>query len=445
MYFIFETALEVSIVAPCLTIERCMSSTSCLSAHPYVRLSCGGWQSTRHTSHPLLGHFFLVRTHIATCTMWRTLSAASVLRWRAVAGLATGPLRRELSATTAAAAAHRALVVGESAPSGSVSLATRAAVTAAHEFTAAPVSLLLTGDGGSGKLSATVAEAVRMEHVADVLVADAPSLSPALAEAVAPVIAGLVRPSAGGDTGGTYTHVVAGASSFGKNVLPRLAGSLGVGALTDITEVVSADTVVRPIYAGNVLATVRATDDVKVVTVRSTAFTPAADRGADVDAAPTTAVAVEADAATPAVRVLSEELSSGGGRPELAAAKVVVSGGRGLKSGANFELLNDLADAVGGAVGATRAAVDAGYVPNDLQVGQTGKVVAPDVYIAVGLSGAIQHLAGMKDSKAIVAINKDPEAPIFSVADYGVVADLFDVVPKMTAAVKASQANKDTA
>lgn len=372
------------------------------------------------------------------------MSAASVLRRRAIAGLATGPLRRELSVTSAAAGAHRALVVGESSPAGGVSLATRAAVTAAHEFTATPVSLLLTGDGDSGKLSSTVAEAVRLEHVADVLVADDPSLSPPLAEAVSPVIAGLVRPAVG-DAGGVYTHVVAGASSFGKNVLPRLAGTLGVGALTDITEVVSADTVVRPIYAGNVLATVRATDDVKVVTVRSTAFTPAADRGADADAAPTAAVAVEADAATPAVRVLSEELSSGGGRPELAAAKVVVSGGRGLKSGANFDLLNDLADAVGGAVGATRAAVDAGFVPNDLQVGQTGKVVAPDVYIAVGLSGAIQHLAGMKDSKAIVAINKDPEAPIFSVADYGVVADLFDVVPKMTAAVKASRASKDAA
>lgn len=412
--------------------------------HPSHRLPCG-LRSSRHSSRSTLALFSFFCVTIAAPTMWRTLSAASVLRRRAVAGLAKGPLRRELSATSAAAAAHRALVVGEASPAGGLSLATRAAVTAAHEFTAAPVSLLLTGDGEGGKLSTTVAEAVLLEHVADVLVADDPSLSPALAEAVSPVVAGLVRPAAGGDAGGAYTHVVAGASSFGKNVLPRLAGSLGIGALTDITEVVSADTVVRPIYAGNVLATVRATDDIKVVTVRSTAFAPAADRGVDAEAAPTKAVAVEADAAAPAVRVLSEELSGGGGRPELAAAKVVVSGGRGLKSGANFELLNELADAVGGAVGATRAAVDAGYVPNDLQVGQTGKVVAPDVYIAVGLSGAIQHLAGMKDSKAIVAINKDPEAPIFSVADYGVVADLFDVVPKMTAAVKASHASKDAA
>lgn len=381
--------------------------------------------------------------------MWRPLSAASALRRRAAAALAPPrPPSRQLFATPAAsAAAARALVVGEASPAGGVSLATRAAVTAAHQFTAAPVSLLLTGTGGSGDgggtLAATVAQAVRVEHVGEVYVADHPSLSSAVAEAVAPVIAGFVRPAAGGE--GPYTHVVAGASSFGKNVLPRLAGALGVGALTDITRVLSADTVVRPIYAGNVLATVRATDEVKVVTVRATAFAPAADRGRDAAAAPTTDVAVEVDTAAPVVRVVSEELSSGGGRPELAAAKVVVSGGRGLKSGANFALLTDLADAAGGAVGATRAAVDAGYVPNDLQVGQTGKVVAPDVYIAVGLSGAIQHLAGMKDSKAIVAINKDPEAPIFSVADYGVVADLFDVVPKMTAAVKAAHANKDGA
>jgi len=384
--------------------------------------------------------------------MWRSLSAAAGLRRAADAGLLGAPSRRHLSATpiaaaaAAAAAAHRALVVGEASPAGGVSLATRAAVTAAHEFTTAPVSLLLTGSGE--KLASTVAEAVRLEHVADVLIADDPSLSPALAETVTPVIAGLVGPAAGVD-GGAYTHVVAGASSFGKNVLPRLAGALGVGALTDITAVVSADTAVRPIYAGNVLATVRATDDVKVVTVRATAFAPAPDRGADGDAAPTTSVPIDgaADGAAPppAVRVVSEELTGGGGRPELAAAKVVVSGGRGLKSGANFALLTELADALGGAVGATRAAVDAGYVPNDLQVGQTGKVVAPDVYIAVGLSGAIQHLAGMKDSKAIVAVNKDPEAPIFSVADYGVVADLFDVVPKMTAAAKATKAAKEAA
>jgi len=261
--------------------------------------------------------------------------------------------------------------------------------------------------------------AAGLDGVAKVLRADAPHFAQPTAENVTAQILAVVG-------GGQYKHVVAAATGFGKNVLPRVAAKLDVAQVSDITAIESPDTFVRPIYAGNAFATVQSRDPVKVITVRTTAFDAAGGGGSG---------AVESVAAVPdtgASKVTGQELTKSA-RPELTSARVVVSGGRGLGSGENFKLLEALADKLNAALGASRAAVDAGYVPNDYQVGQTGKIVAPDLYIAVGISGAIQHLAGMKDSKVIVAINKDAEAPIFQIADYGLVGDLFQIIPEFTA------------
>ncbi len=259
--------------------------------------------------------------------------------------------------------------------------------------------------------------AARIPGVKKVLVADAVQYAHPLAENLAALIVSIAK---------AYSHVLAPATSFGKNVLPRVAALLDVAQISDIVKVETPDTFVRPIYAGNALATVQSGDGVKVITVRSTGFDAAAATGASaaIDQLPTVAD-------TGLARMLGQELTKSA-RPELTAARVIVSGGRGMGSGENFRILETLADKLGAAVGASRAAVDSGFVPNDYQVGQTGKIVAPELYIAVGISGAIQHLAGMKDSKVIVAINKDAEAPIFQVADYGLVADLFQAVPELT-------------
>ncbi|AJE22267.1 electron transfer flavoprotein subunit alpha/FixB family protein [Azotobacter chroococcum] len=269
----------------------------------------------------------------------------------------------------------------------------------------------------AGAGCAAVAEsAAKIAGVSKVLVADDAAHAHLLAENVAPLIAGLAK---------GYSHVLAPASTNGKNYLPRVAALLDVDQISEIVAVESADTFKRPIYAGNAIATVQSSAPIKVISVRATAFDAAAGEGGS---ASIEAVAGAGEAGNS--RFVGEELAKSD-RPELTSARVVVSGGRGLQSGENFGLLYALADKLGAAVGASRAAVDAGFAPNDMQVGQTGKIVAPDLYIAVGISGAIQHLAGMKDSKVIVAINKDAEAPIFQVADYGLVADLFEVLPEL--------------
>ncbi|OKA17341.1 electron transfer flavoprotein subunit alpha, partial [Pseudomonas versuta] len=260
---------------------------------------------------------------------------------------------------------------------------------------------------------------------AKVLVADNAAYAHQLPENVAPLVAALVQ----GAGGKGYSHILAAATSNGKNILPRVAAQLDVDQISEIISVESADTFTRPIYAGNAIATVQSTAPVKVITVRATGFDPVAAQGGS---AAVEAVAAVHDAGTSSF--VGEELAKSD-RPELTAAKIVVSGGRGMQNGDNFKYLYALADKLGAGVGASRAAVDAGFVANDMQVGQTGKIVAPQLYIAVGISGAIQHLAGMKDSKVIVAINKDEEAPIFQVADYGLVADLFEAVPELEAAV----------
>jgi electron transfer flavoprotein alpha subunit len=275
--------------------------------------------------------------------------------------------------------------------------------------------------GGKGCQSAAE-EAAKIEGVQSIICCDDGALGEFLAEPFAEAILSIAR---------DYQHIMAPASTFGKNILPRVAGLLDVAQISDIIGIESADTFIRPIYAGNGLATVRSSDPIKVITVRTTSF-PKAATGNGQASITSHSVSLTTTGLT---RFVGREESKSD-RPELTAARVVISGGRGLQSRENFKLIEKLADSLNAAVGASRAAVDAGYVPNDYQVGQTGKVVAPELYIAVGISGAIQHLAGMKESKVIVAINKDEEAPIFQIADYGLVGDLFQIVPELTEAVQ---------
>ncbi len=263
---------------------------------------------------------------------------------------------------------------------------------------------------------AAVRAAAAIAGVKKVLAVDAPHYKDQVAENIAPLVGGLA---------GGYTHVLLPANSFGKNLAPRVAALLDLAQVSDIVAVVSADTFVRPIYAGNALATVQSKDRIKIITVRTTGFDAVSANGGS-GAVETLQAGADAGLSSLVGRALTKSE-----RPELTSARVVVSGGRGMGSGDNFKILEPLADRLGAAMGASRAAVDAGFVPNDWQVGQTGKIVAPELYIAVGISGAIQHLAGMKDSRVIVAINKDEEAPIFQVADYGIVGDLFKIVPEL--------------
>ena len=279
--------------------------------------------------------------------------------------------------------------------------------------------MLVVGEG----VAAAAAAAARLPGVARVLVADAPVLAHGLAEPVAALLVGLAP---------GYSHLLAAATAEGKNVMPRVAALLDVQSVSEVAAIEGPATFVRPIYAGNALATVESADQKQVLTVRAASFDPVAAEGGS---APIEPVAV-GELPAP-VRYVGSELTRSA-RPELTAARVVISGGRGMGSAENFRLLEPIADKLGAAVGASRAAVDAGYVTNDFQVGQTGKIVAPELYIAVGISGAIQHLAGMKDSKVIVAINKDEEAPIFQVADYGLVADLFKALPELAAELERS-------
>ena len=294
---------------------------------------------------------------------------------------------------------------------GQLSPVTLNAVGAASQI-GGEMHLLVAGDqtGTVAKAAASIA------GIAKVLVADDKSLENGLAENLAPLMQSL---------SGGYSHMMAAATTTGKNVMPRLAALLDVMQISDIIKIEDANTFQRPIYAGNALSTVSSNEAIKVITVRGTAFEAVAAEGGNATIEPV-AGAIDAGLST----YVKSELSSSE-RPELTSAPIVISGGRCMQDGANFAMLEKIADKLGAAVGASRAAVDAGFVPNDYQVGQTGKVVAPDLYIAVGISGAIQHLAGMKDSKVIVAINKDDEAPIFQVADYGLVADLFDAVPAL--------------
>ena len=304
------------------------------------------------------------------------------------------------------------LVIAEHANS-ELKAATLNVVTAAKEI-GGDIHILVAGSNAKPAAEA----AAKIAGVAKVLLADAPIYEHRLAEDLAALVVKLAP---------GYSHVLAPATTSGKNFLPRVAALLDVAQISDISAVVSPDTFVRPIYAGNALATVQSKDATKIITVRGTGFAAADATGGS--------AAVETIEAAPSAGLssfVSQELSKSE-RPELTSARVIISGGRGMQNGENFKLLEEVADKLGAAVGASRAAVDAGFVPNDYQVGQTGKIVAPELYVAVGISGAIQHLAGMKDSKVIVAINKDEEAPIFQIADYGVVGDLFKLVPELSA------------
>ncbi len=277
------------------------------------------------------------------------------------------------------------------------------------------VDLLLAGEN----LAAMSEQAASIAGVSNVLIADDAAYANQLAENLADLVLSLAD---------NYSHIVASATTTGKNFMPRVAALLDVAQISEIIDVIDADTFKRPIYAGNAIATVKSLDSKKVITVRASSFDVAPEQ------APVAVTSVAGKGSVGLSEFVSEEQTESE-RPELTAAPVVISGGRGMQNGENFALLNGIADKLGAAIGASRAAVDAGFVPNDMQVGQTGKIVAPDLYIAVGISGAIQHLAGMKDSKVIVAINKDPDAPIFQVADYGLVADLFDVLPELESAL----------
>lgn len=302
-----------------------------------------------------------------------------------------------------------ALVIAEH-DNASLKASTLNTVTAASQC-AADIHVLVAGHN----CDAAAAAAAQIAGVSKVIVADNPAFADGLAENVAAQALSIAK---------QYTHVFAPATAYGKNILPRVAACLDVGQISEITKVDAPDTFERPIYAGNAIATVQSIDPIKVITVRATGFDAAAAGGS------AAIEKIDAVADSGKSNFVSRELAKSD-RPELTAAKVIVSGGRGIGSAESFKILEPLADKLGAAMGASRAAVDAGYVPNDWQVGQTGKIVAPQLYIAVGISGAIQHLAGMKDSKTIVAINKDAEAPIFSVADYGLVADLFEAVPAL--------------
>ena len=306
------------------------------------------------------------------------------------------------------------LVVAEH-DNASIKGATLNTVAAAQKI-GGDIAVLVAGQG----CGAAAEAAAKIAGVSKVLVADNAAYAHQLAENIGQLVAEL---------GKSYQYVLAPATTNGKNFLPRVAALLDVGQISEITEVVSPNTFKRPIYAGNIIATVQSSDPIKVISVRTTGFDPVAAEGGS---ATVEAVSIAADAGVSGF--VKEELAKSD-RPELTAASIIVSGGRGMQNGDNFKLLYSLADKLGAAVGASRAAVDAGFVPNDMQVGQTGKIVAPDLYVAVGISGAIQHLAGMKDSKTIVAINKDPDAPIFQVADYGLVADLFEAVPELEKAL----------
>tara|TARA_B110000285_G_C15084320_1_gene595279 strand:- start:793 stop:1722 length:930 start_codon:yes stop_codon:yes gene_type:complete len=293
--------------------------------------------------------------------------------------------------------------------------ATLNTVTAAKQI-GGDIDLLIAGNG----CSAAAQAAAQVAGVTRVLLADDASLEGQLAENVANLVVSLA---------GNYSHVLTAATTFGKNFMPRAAALLDMSQISEISEVISADTFVRPVYAGNAMAKVQSSDSIKLITIRTTKFDPAAATGGS---AAVETVDVAADSGLSRFHGLSTSVSE---RIELTSASIVISGGRGMQNGENFHMLESVADKLGAAVGASRAAVDAGFVPNEYQVGQTGKVIAPDLYIAVGISGAIQHLAGMKDSKTIVAINKDSEAPIFQVADYGLVADLFEAIPELDKAL----------
>ncbi|MBN3784238.1 electron transfer flavoprotein subunit alpha/FixB family protein [Burkholderia sp. Ac-20345] len=305
--------------------------------------------------------------------------------------------------------------LGGNASIKAATLNTVAAAAEVGKFVGGDIHVLVAGHNAQGAADA----AAKIAGVSKVLLADAPQLADGLAENVEATVMSVAI---------GYSHIVVPATAYGKNIAPRIAAKLDVAQISEITAVVSADTFERPIYAGNAIATVQSSDPIKVITVRATGFDPVAAEGGSA-----AVEKIEAAADAGKSQFVSREVTKLD-RPELTSAKIIVSGGRGLGSGENFALvLEPLADKLSAALGASRAAVDAGYVPNDYQVGQTGKIVAPQLYVAVGISGAIQHLAGMKDSKVIVAINKDPEAPIFSVADYGLVGDLFSEIPELAA------------